>query len=94
MEQWICIVLTFKGFHEICSLFLIVFEENEDKCVQAIENFASKHLVNYFNESFDQILKEKTFKALELATDFSFDNGRIRISNLKEKEGMKAFITE
>lgn len=73
---------------------MIVFEANEDKCVHVIENFASKHLVNFFNESFDQILKEKTFKALKLATDFSFDNGRIRISNLKENESMKAFLAE
>lgn len=71
---------------------MIVFPE--DKCVQTIENFASKHLINLFNESFDQILKEKTCKALELATSFSYESGRIRSSSIKERELMKSFIAE
>ena len=74
---------------------MIVFDGFEEgKCVQVIEKFASKHLINLFNESFDQILEEKTCKAVELATNFSFECGLIRISSLKEREHMKAFIRE
>lgn len=71
---------------------MIVFPE--EKCVQAIESFASKHLTNLFNESFDQSLKEKTCKALELATNFNYEAGRIRSSSIKEREMMNSLIAE
>ena len=47
-----------SGFHEICSLFWLYSKQM--RIVRACDRkFASKHLVNFFNESFDQILKEK-----------------------------------
>ena len=75
---------------------MVVFsnDSNEEKCILAVESFSREYLNLFLDESFDKTLKQYTRETMRIASNYSFELGKIRASNSDEKEKFINLISE
>jgi hypothetical protein len=76
---------------------LIIFSEDnssDEKCILAVERFSREYLSIFLDESFDKVLKQYTRETLRISLEYSYELGKMRVSNSDEKDHFINLISE